>query len=262
MTDMSYSVDGMKGASELLLPAVAWVPDLLGRNSQIDEGSLSVPSDCNEGLRPQDFQQPGKHRSSGLTLGAIVATIGHRVVRFVRMKWKYVPQKYGPIDDLKSVPNDRGGALYYHRPNRWSRKGRGSEQSAMSIEMGVIGHRQACAATASVPEITRNPDRIHTSLDRRGKHEREIVSTNFRSVRPIKVRACLGIRVENVLKAQRCQSVEKQFYVRMYGRHANQAVPCGYPSESRKSSSRKWAYRCSLRHTRKLDRPGANVRTE
>jgi hypothetical protein len=159
-------------AQELSLPAVAWVPDADHRydiHDAVGCGSRIVPN-RDDACWPQQYNKRLEEVLASTPFARVMLAIGKRIIRFVRVEWKHVPQEYSGINLIEHAPDDGSRPLGNRRTNRRS-LGYKIPTPSMPIDMDIVSQRNASPASTAIPKISTNPDRVDR-LSRRTFHHR------------------------------------------------------------------------------------------
>ena len=90
-------IDGRNSANEFILASVTWMPNLHCLHTYSIERRLCVATDRNNSAWFQMLKYPKQQGLAGIAFGVIMGAVRKRFIRFMRMKWKDIPQKDGRI---------------------------------------------------------------------------------------------------------------------------------------------------------------------
>jgi hypothetical protein len=118
------------------------------------------------------------------------------------MKRKNIPKKNATINQIEQSPDNSGSSFSDRFPYCSSRKLHIPAHRVIT-QMDVIGERQACASSATIPQIPTDPDRI--CFCRHGGHKQccKAVTSAGWSVYAVKIWAFVPVRIEYVGKSCR-----------------------------------------------------------
>jgi len=122
------------------------------------DGLVGITADCNYFIWIEQIDKSVKELAACVSFSGSMASIGHLIVRFMRVERKDVPKKHGLTDASQHSPDSVGGTFANWRPFGCPFNCQTMEQGAVSVQMHLVSQRKACSTATTITKIASNPD--------------------------------------------------------------------------------------------------------